>query len=85
MSLMQRLIIAGAVIDAACGEHVVDTLWILMESGIEELKVLQTTTLLLTANSVIRDTILSKVSNIITNLLSNIFFKLFIILFSLIN
>ena len=58
---MQRLIVAGAVVDAACGEHVVETLWMLMEGGIEELKVLQTTTLLLTTNSVIQNTTLAKV------------------------
>ncbi|RXG68969.1 Protein MON2-like protein [Armadillidium vulgare] len=60
LSLIQRLIVAGSVIDQACGEHIVETLWMLMEAGIEELKVLQTTTLLLTTNSVIQGTNLAK-------------------------
>ncbi|XP_069945836.1 protein MON2 homolog isoform X3 [Cherax quadricarinatus] len=59
LGLIQRLIVAD-VVDASSGEHVVETLWMLMESGIEELKVLQTVTLLLTTSIVIQGTTLAK-------------------------
>lgn len=57
---MQRLIVAD-VVDGSSGEHVVETLWMLMETGIEELKVLQTVTLLLTTSTVIQGPNLAKV------------------------
>lgn len=60
LTLMQRLIVAD-VVDASSGEHVVETLWMLMEAGIEELKVLQTVTLLLTTSAVIQGPTLAKV------------------------
>ena len=60
LTLMQRLIVAD-VVDANSGEHVVETLWMLMETGIEELKVLQTVTLLLTTSAVIQGATLAKV------------------------
>uniref|UniRef100_A0A0N7ZAU2 Protein MON2 homolog n=1 Tax=Scylla olivacea TaxID=85551 RepID=A0A0N7ZAU2_SCYOL len=59
LTLMQRLIVAD-VVDANSGEHVVETLWMLMEAGIEELKVLQTVTLLLTTSAVIQGATLAK-------------------------
>ncbi|KAK4313902.1 hypothetical protein Pmani_014784 [Petrolisthes manimaculis] len=59
LSLMQRLIVAG-VVDGCSGEHVVETLWMLMEAGVEELKVLQTVTLLLTTNPTIQGHSLAK-------------------------
>lgn len=60
LTLMQRLIVAD-VVDTNSGEHVVETLWMLMEAGIEELKVLQTVTLLLTTSAVIQGATLAKV------------------------
>lgn len=57
---MQRLIVAD-VVDESSGEHVVETLWMLMETGVEELKVLQTVTLLLTTSTVIQGPNLAKV------------------------
>lgn len=57
---MQKLIVAN-VVDANSGEHVVETLWMLMEAGIEELKVLQTVTLLLTTSAIIQGPNLAKV------------------------
>ncbi|XP_066938872.1 protein MON2 homolog isoform X2 [Macrobrachium rosenbergii] len=59
IGLMQRLIVAD-VVDAGSGEHIVETLWMLMENGIEELKVLQSVTLLLTTSSVIQGPNLAK-------------------------
>lgn len=60
LSLMQKLIVAG-VVDGCSGEHVVETLWMLMEAGVEELKVLQTVTLLLTTSPAIQGHSLAKV------------------------
>ena len=48
LSLMQRLIV-HKVLDFRGARYVTDTLWMLMESGIEEVKILQTLTLLLTS------------------------------------
>lgn len=60
LAIMQRLIVAD-VVDESSGEHVVETLWMLMETGVEELKVLQTVTLLLTTSTVIQGPNLAKV------------------------
>ncbi|XP_047499034.1 protein MON2 homolog isoform X3 [Penaeus chinensis] len=59
LAIMQRLIVAD-VVDESSGEHVVETLWMLMETGVEELKVLQTVTLLLTTSTVIQGPNLAK-------------------------
>lgn len=48
LGLMQRLIV-HKVLDFRGARYVTDTLWMLMESGIEEVKILQTLTLLLTS------------------------------------
>ena len=48
LSLMQRLIV-HKVLDFRGAKYVTDTLWMLMEAGIEEVKILQTLTLLLTS------------------------------------
>ena len=40
--------------------YVTDTLWMLMESGIEEVKILQTLTLLLTSSHVVQNETLAK-------------------------
>ena len=51
---MQRLITQQAV-DQKGARYITDALWTLMEAGIEEVKVLQTVTLLLTSNSLVHD------------------------------
>ncbi len=48
LSLIQRLIV-HKVLDFKGARYVTDTLWMLMEAGIEEVKILQTLTLLLTS------------------------------------
>ena len=42
--------------------NVINILWVLMEAGIEELKLLQTAILLITTNSVVQHESLAKVS-----------------------
>lgn len=59
LGVMQRLIIAE-VVDENSGEHIVETLWMLMENGIEELKVLQTATLLITTSDVVKNNNIAK-------------------------
>lgn len=59
LSLMQRLII-NKVINFKGGKNITDTLWMLMEAGIEEVKILQTITLLLTSNFVVQHETLAK-------------------------
>jgi hypothetical protein len=61
MSIMQRLVTHQAV-DHKCARYITDTLWFLMESGIEEVKILQTVTLLLTTNTVVHADTLARVS-----------------------
>lgn len=56
---MQRLI-TQQVIDQKGARFITDTLWMLMENGIEEVKVLQSVTLLLTTNSVVHGETLAK-------------------------
>lgn len=60
ISMMQRLITNQA-IDQKGARYITDTLWMLMESGTEEVKILQSCTLLLTTNSVVHGEILAKV------------------------
>lgn len=56
---MQRLI-TQQVVDQKGARYITDTLWTLMESGIEEVKVLQSVTLLLTTNTVVHGETLAK-------------------------
>lgn len=56
---MQRLI-TQQVVDQKGARYITDTLWMLMENGIEEVKVLQSVTLLLTTNSVVHGETLAK-------------------------
>lgn len=64
---MQRLITQQAV-DQKGARYITDTLWMLMESGIEEVKVLQTVTLLLTSNTVVHGETLARVIIYVTRL-----------------
>ena len=52
---MQRLVI-HKVVDFKGARIITDTLWMLMEAGIEEVKILQTITLLLTSSHVVQVT-----------------------------
>ena len=45
----------------AAAQQVVNALWVLMEAGIEDLKLLQTTLLLVTTNNVVQHDSLAKV------------------------
>ena len=49
----------------SAAEQIVDVLWSLMETGQEELKLLQTDILLLTTNSVVQHDALAKVSPVV--------------------
>lgn len=57
--MMQRLI-TQQVVDQKGARYITDTLWMLMEHGTEEVKVLQTVTLLLTTNTVVHGETLAK-------------------------
>lgn len=57
--MMQRLI-TQQVVDHKGARYITDTLWMLMENGTEEVKVLQTVTLLLTTNTVVHGETLAK-------------------------
>lgn len=57
--MMQRLI-TQQVVDQKGARYITDTLWFLMENGIEEVKVLQSVTLLLTTNTVVHSETLAK-------------------------
>lgn len=59
LSMMQRLI-TQQVVDQKGARYITDTLWMLMENGTEEVKVLQTVTLLLTTNAVVHGETLAK-------------------------
>ena len=61
LSTMQRLITHQA-LDQKGARYITDTLWTLMEAGIEEVKVLQTVTLLLTSNTLVHGDTLSRVN-----------------------
>lgn len=56
---MQRLI-TQQVVDQKGARYITDALWMLMEHNIEEVKVLQTITLLLTTNTVVHGDTLAK-------------------------
>lgn len=57
--MLQRLI-TQQVVDQKGARYITDTLWMLMENGTEEVKVLQTVTLLLTTNTVVHGETLAK-------------------------
>lgn len=79
LGMMQRLITQQAV-DQKGARYITDTLWLLMESGIEEVKVLQTVTLLLTSNAVVHGDTLARVRIYLhTNICSYLFLKTFLI------
>lgn len=58
--IMQRLI-TQQVVDQKGARYITDTLWILMESGTEEVKILQSVTLLLTTNTIVHGETLARV------------------------
>lgn len=58
--MMQRLITQQAV-DQKGARYITDTLWMLMETGTEEVKVLQSVTLLLTSNTIVHGETLARV------------------------
>ena len=62
--MIQKLITQQAV-DHKGARFITDTLWMLMENGTEEVKVLQSVTLLLTTNSVVRGDTLAKVKQFV--------------------
>lgn len=57
--MMQRLI-TQQVVDQKGARYITDALWMLMEHNIEEVKVLQTVTLLLSTNTVVHGETLAK-------------------------
>ncbi|XP_043493036.1 protein MON2 homolog isoform X1 [Polistes fuscatus] len=59
LGIMQRLITQQA-IDQKGARYITDTLWMLMETGTEEVKVLQTVTLLLTSNTIVHGDTLAR-------------------------
>lgn len=75
--MMQRLITQQAV-DQKGARYITDTLWMLMETGTEEVKVLQSVTLLLTSNTVVHGETLARViiyficKRFVINILNNI-------------
>lgn len=60
-------------VDQKGARYITDTLWMLMESGIEEVKVLQSVTLLLTTNTVVHGDTLARVCIISRKCLSQLF------------
>ena len=60
--MIQRLITEQAV-DQKGARYITETLWMLMEAGSEEVKVLQSVTLLLTTNTIVHGETLARVSN----------------------
>lgn len=58
---MQKLI-THQLVDQKGALYITDTLWSLMELGIEEVKILQTVTLLLTTNIIVHGETLARVS-----------------------
>ena len=63
LGVVQKVVVAGGVCDTSCAAHVVEALWVLMESGLEELRLLQTITLLVTTNNAISGENLARVSD----------------------
>ena len=73
--MMQRLITQQAV-DQKGARYITDALWLLMESGTEEVKVLQTVTLLLTSNAVVHGDTLARVRiHLYINFVLSFFFQ----------
>lgn len=60
LGMMQRLITQQAV-DTKGARYITDSLWMLMESGTEEVKILQSVTLLLTSNMIVHGETLARV------------------------
>lgn len=60
LQIMQKLI-TNQLIDQKGAVYVTDTLWSLMESGIEEVRILQSVLLLLTTNTVVHGETLARV------------------------
>lgn len=60
LGTIQKLITHRAV-DQKCAHYITDTLWMLMESGTEHVKVLQSVTLLLTTDCIVRGETLARV------------------------
>lgn len=58
---MQKLI-TKQLIDQKGAKFITNTLWTLMESSLEEVKILQSVTLLLTTNTIVHGDTLAKVS-----------------------
>jgi hypothetical protein len=58
--MVQKLMMQQAV-DQKGARYITDTLWMLMESGTEEVKVLQSVTLLLTTNTIVHGDTLARV------------------------
>lgn len=63
LGIIQKLITHRAV-DQKGARYITDTLWMLMESGTEHVKVLQSVTLLLTTDCVVRGETLARVITI---------------------
>ena len=61
--MIQRLI-AQDLLDEKGARYITNVLWVLMENNIEEVKVLQTTALLLTISNLVRGEALSKVRHV---------------------
>lgn len=61
---MQKLI-TNQLIDQKGALYITDTLWMLMESGIEEVKILQSVSLLLTTNTVVHGETLARVKSLL--------------------
>ena len=59
LGVMQKLIV-NKVLDFEGASLITDRLWMLMESGIEEVKIVQTLTLLLTSSHVVQNETLAK-------------------------
>ena len=59
-------------VDQKGARYITDTLWMLMESGTEEVKVLQSVTLLLTTNTVVHGDTLARVWFIVRKLPSEL-------------
>lgn len=71
-------------VDQKGARYITDTLWSLMESGIEEVKILQSVTLLLTTNTIVHGETLARVRiTIVVNISFNFVILDFSIMFSL--
>lgn len=60
-------------VDQKGARYITDTLWMLMESGTEEVKVLQSVTLLLTTNTVVHGDTLARVCIVLRKCLSQLY------------